>query len=130
MCQVRHNQGRALGYLNINLLISTLLFTYFENLFNSFQTVKIITVPGQGVGGKPIRAAVIPMHLFQRGVKVLTSSGQQTIGPGGTVVSSSGVGSPVSAPRVLALRPATQITGQTSGNVTILSTSGAHIRPV
>ena len=70
------------------------------------------------------------MHLFQRGVKVLTSSGQQTIGPGGTVVSSSGVGSPAGAPRVLALRPATQITGQTAGNVTFLSTSGAHIRPV
>ncbi|EUB62829.1 Transcription factor Dp-1 [Echinococcus granulosus] len=93
------------------------------------KTVKIITVPGQGAGGKPIKAAVIPMHMLQRGVKVLTSSGQQTIGPGGTVIASSGVGSPVGTPRVLALRPATQITGQTSGNVTFLGAPGTHIRP-
>ncbi|VDM18626.1 unnamed protein product [Hydatigera taeniaeformis] len=93
------------------------------------KTVKIITVPGQGAGGKPIKAAVIPMHMLQRGVKVLTSSGQQTIGPGGTVIASGGVGSPVGTSRVLALRPPTQIAGQATGNVTFLGTPGTHIRP-
>ncbi len=93
------------------------------------KTVKIITVPGQGAGGKPIKAAVIPMHMLQRGVKVLTSSGQQTIGPGGTVISTSGIGSPAGMPRVLALRPASQIGGQTP-NVTFLGAPGTPIRPV
>uniref|UniRef100_A0A5K3F721 E2F_TDP domain-containing protein n=2 Tax=Mesocestoides corti TaxID=53468 RepID=A0A5K3F721_MESCO len=93
------------------------------------KTVKIITVPGQGAGGKPIKAAVIPMHMLQRGVKVLTCSGQQTIGPGGTVLTSGGAGSPSGTPRVLALRTAGQITGQSSGNLTFLGTPGTHIRP-
>lgn len=82
------------------------------------------------MGGKPIKAAVIPMHMLQRGVKVLTSSGQQTIGPGGTVLSASGMGSSVGMPRVLTLRPASQISGQSAGSVTFLGAPGTPIRPV
>nr|VZI09161.1 unnamed protein product [Spirometra erinaceieuropaei] len=93
------------------------------------RAVKIITVPGQGVGGKALKAAVIPMHMLQRGVKVLTSTGHQTIGPGGAVISTGGVQQTAGMPRFLALRPAGQIGAAPGGNITVLGSSGAPIRP-
>lgn len=79
------------------------------------KTVKIITVPAQGVGGKQIKAAVIPMHMLQRSVKVITSTGQQPLTPG-------------SGPRVLTLRPSMQVATTASG-FTILNNGGPNFRP-
>lgn len=84
-----------------------------------------------GAGGKQIKAAVIPKHLLHRGLRFVTGSGQQAITPAGTVIFPNQTGTLTNAPRVLALRPATQITGQTAGGVTFLSApGGAQIRPV
>ncbi|TNN20134.1 Tyrosyl-DNA phosphodiesterase 1 isoform 1 [Schistosoma japonicum] len=76
------------------------------------KTVKIITVPGQGAGGKPLKAAVIPMHMLQRAVKILPAGGQQVINSSGATVTSN-------FPRVLTIRPqlsscSTVLTGATT----------------
>ncbi|VDP37931.1 unnamed protein product [Schistosoma curassoni] len=80
------------------------------------KTVKIITVPGQGAGGKPLKAAVIPMHMLQRTVKILPAGGQQVINSSGATVTSN-------FPRVLTIRP------QLSSGPTVL-TGATTITPV
>ncbi|VDO03054.1 unnamed protein product [Rodentolepis nana] len=89
--------------------------------------IRYVTLPG--AGGKQIKAAVIPKHMLQRGLRFVTSSGQQTLTPGGTVVVNNQPGTP-GTPRILTLRPATQIGGQTGPGVTFLSPAGGgQIRP-
>lgn len=82
------------------------------------KTVKIITVPGQGAGGRPLRAAVIPMHMLQRSMKFVSSSGA-------SIVTSTQSAS-LSMPRVLTIRAPTQLA---SGGSIIGPPTFAPIRP-
>ncbi|VEL29307.1 unnamed protein product [Protopolystoma xenopodis] len=84
---------------------------------SGLKAVKIITVPGQGIGGKPIRAAVIPRNMLQRNIKVVTASGiQQNLSMARTVFT----GGAGSVPRVLTLRPAGQLVSQ-GGNISTIT---------
>ncbi|KAG5453036.1 Transcription factor dpl-1 [Clonorchis sinensis] len=82
----------------------------------AIKTVKIITVPGQGVGGKPLRAAVIPMHMLQRSMKVISSTGSP-------IVSGALSGAP-SVPRLLTIRTPAQLasSGTILGGIPSVST--------
>ncbi|THD21983.1 Transcription factor Dp 1 [Fasciola hepatica] len=64
------------------------------------KTVKIITVPGQGTGRKPLRAAVIPMHMLQRSMR-MTSGGNVPVS-GSSIMGNS-------LPRVLTIRSPAQV---------------------
>ncbi|KAF7257967.1 hypothetical protein EG68_04387 [Paragonimus skrjabini miyazakii] len=84
----------------------------------TIKTVKIITVPGQGAGGKPLKAAVIPMHMLQRSMKVVSSGGA-------SFVSCAQPGTP-SVPRLLTIRAPSQL----SLGGTVLSPSNVStVRP-
>lgn len=83
-----------------------------------------MTLPG--AGGKQIKAAVIPKHMLQRGLKFITNSGQQGTVGGQTVMVNNQTGAPAT-PRIFTLRPASQ----SGPGVTFLSPAGgAQVRPV
>ncbi|CAL8097449.1 unnamed protein product [Calicophoron daubneyi] len=98
------------------------------------KTVKIITVPGQGAGGKPLKAAVIPMHMLQRTFKVVApGSGDQTVvsslprvvtirAPGQLTAGGAVLGG---TPGVTSVRPGTIIFSNAAGATTVSVTAAA-----
>ncbi|VDL63784.1 unnamed protein product [Hymenolepis diminuta] len=113
----RTNQGQIVGAQQ----------TQSHQSGQEIRGIRYVTLPG--AGGKQIKAAVIPKHMLQRGLRFVTGSGQQTITSGGTVVVNNQSGTS-GTPRILTLRPATQIGGQAGPGVTFLSPAGGgQIRP-